>query len=100
MTQLSSAPPFDRTDRFLCYYINATSQLQMAQSTNLPSWKFERMIFPGQRLLFEAPLDALLEIYIHRAAATSLFAQIPCLHLRVFEKIAVSADRTPVTERL
>ncbi|WP_068814660.1 DUF1830 domain-containing protein [Phormidesmis priestleyi] len=100
MTQLPSAPPFDRTDRFLCYYINATSQLQMAQSTNLPNWRFEHLIFPGQRLLFEAPPDALLEIHIHRAAATSLLAQISCLQLRVYEKIAASADRTPVTERL
>jgi hypothetical protein len=99
MTQLSSAPPSDRTDRFLCYYINATSQLQMARITNLPDWRFERMIFPGQRLLFEAPPDALLEIHIHGAAAMSLFAQIPCLQLRVYEKIAASADRTPVTER-
>ncbi len=57
------------------------------------------MIFPGQRLLFEAPPDALLEIHIYRATATSLFAQIPCLQLRVFEKMAV-ADRTPLTERL
>ncbi len=99
MTQLSSAPPSDCPNRFLCYYINATSQLQMALINNLPDGRFERMIFPGQRLLFEASSDAQLDIYIHSATAMSLCAQIPCLQLRVYERVAAPADRTPVTER-
>ncbi|PSB20305.1 DUF1830 domain-containing protein [Phormidesmis priestleyi ULC007] len=99
MTQHSSASPSDGTDRVLCYYINATSQLQMARITHLASGCFERLIFPGQRLLFEAPPDALLEIHSSKATNTSLLAQIPCQQLRVYEKLA-SSDRTHVVERL
>ena len=99
MPQPSFALPSDGTDRFLCYYINATSQLQMARITHLSTGCFERVIFPGQRLLFEAPLDALLEIHSSKATNTSLLAQIPCQQLRVYEKLA-SSDRTDVVERL
>ncbi|MCY7320813.1 MAG: DUF1830 domain-containing protein [Phormidesmis sp. CAN_BIN36] len=99
MTQFSSAPLSDGADRVLCYYINATSQLQMARITNRSSGCFERLIFPGQRLLFEAPPDALLEIHSPEATSTSLLAQTPCQQLRVYEKLA-SSDRTDVVQRL
>ena len=96
MTQISSVPS-DGTDLVLCYYINATSQLQIARITHL-SIGFERMIFPGQRLLFEAPPDALLEIHCP-TTSPGLLAQIPCQQLRVHEKLAFS-DRTDVMECL
>ena len=99
MTQPSSALPANGTDRFLCYYVNATSQLQMARITHLSVQWFDRMIFPGQRLIFEAPLHALLEIYSCKATCTSLLAQIPCQQLRVYEKLA-SPDRPDAVERL
>lgn len=99
MTQLSSAPLSDGVDRVLCYYINATSQLQIARITDLSTGCFERMIFPGQRLLFEAPPDALLEIHSPKAMNTSLLTQIPCEQLRVHEKLAFS-DRTDVVQHL
>ncbi len=97
MTQISPVPA-DGTDRFLCYYVNATSQLQIARITHLSVRWFERMIFPGQRLLFEAPLQALLEIY-SCTTCTSLLAQIPCQQLRVYEKLAFP-DRPDAVERL
>ena len=99
MTQLSSAPLSDGGDRVLCYYINATSQLQIARITHGSIECFERMIFPGQRLLFEAPPDALLEIHSPKVTNTSLLTQVPCQQLRVYEKLT-SLDRTDVVERL
>ncbi len=98
MTPPSSVPA-DGVDRVLCYYVNATSQLQMARITNCSSGCFERLIFPGQRLLFEAPPNALLEIHSPEATSTSLLAQIPCQQLRVHEKLAFS-DRTDVVQLL
>ncbi len=100
MTQLSSALPSDSPDRCLCYYVNATSQLQMVRISHPVTGRFERMIFPGQRLLFEASPDALLEIHAHRATSPSLLAQIPCQQLRVQENLALTADRPDVVERL
>ena len=99
MPQHSSASSADGRDRFLCYYINATSQLQMARIAHLSTGCFERVIFPGQRLLFEAPSDALLEIHSSKATNSSFLAQIPCQQLQVCEKLA-SSDRTDVVQRL
>lgn len=49
----------------LCVYGNATSQIQIVQLMSIPNLNFERVVFPGQRLLFKALPNAQLEI--HRA---------------------------------
>src|SRR5579883_1235348 len=87
MVQTSTSLPGDWSDRILCCYENATNQLQVARIANIPNWLFERVVFPRQRLLFEALPDALLEIRISTAANVSLLAQIPCLRLQVREGI-------------
>jgi len=62
----------------LCCYINATSKIQVARITNVDDWYFERVVFPGQRLMFEAPLKALLEIHTGMMASAILSDTIPC----------------------
>ncbi len=32
---------------------------------NIPNWYFERVVFPGEQLVFEALPEAVLEIYSH-----------------------------------
>ena len=46
-----------------CFYINASDRVQVVRLTGSPHIDLERVIFPGQRLMFEAPLEAVLEVY-------------------------------------
>lgn len=73
-------------ERVLCCYINATSGLQIVRVINIPNWYFERVVFPGQRLLFETPRWAKLEIYIPQLPGTMLLGKILCESLRVKEE--------------
>ena len=50
--------------------------------TFLPGF-FERVIWPSQRLIFEAPLEAELEIYTGEMASAILSAKISCDRLQI-----------------
>lgn len=69
----------------LCYYANSTSQIQMVSVVQASQWLFERVVFPGQRFLFEAVPDALLEVRSPSALYGRLTRQIPCKELQVKE---------------
>ncbi|MEM9162389.1 MAG: DUF1830 domain-containing protein [Cyanobacteria bacterium P01_F01_bin.4] len=81
MTQILDSLPSDGQHAFLCCYVNATSKIQVARITNIPNWYFERVVFPGQRLLFEAIPHALLEIHTGMMASAILSDTIPCERL-------------------
>ena len=83
MTQTSTSLPDRWSQRILCYYENVTSQMQIARIANIPNGVFERVIFPRERLLFEALPEALLEV--RTSASVLLLDQIPCLSLQVRE---------------
>jgi hypothetical protein len=85
MAQILDPLPSNNKDQILCCYVNATSQIQIARITNIPNWYFERVIFPGQRLLFEAMSDALLEIHTGMMASAILSDTIPCDRIAVDE---------------
>lgn len=85
MAQLIDPLPPDNSDRIFCCYVNATSQIQIARITNIPNWYFERVVFPGQRLVFEAVADALLEIHTGMMASAILSDKIPCDRLCIHE---------------
>ena len=69
--------------KILCYYTNHTNQIQVARITNIPDWYFERVVFPGQRLLFEAIPSAELEIHTGYMASSLLSDHIKCDRLRL-----------------
>jgi hypothetical protein len=82
MAQIIDPLPPDTQEPSLCCYVNATSKIQIARITNIPNWYFERVVFPGQRLVFEAMPQALLEI--HSGMMSAIIADtIPCDRLRV-----------------
>jgi hypothetical protein len=83
MAQVTDPTPSDDSDTLLCCYVNATSKIQIARVSNVPNWYFERVVFPGQRLLFEAVPAALLEIHTGMMASAILSDTISCLQLRV-----------------
>jgi len=86
MAQILDPLPSDNKARILCCYVNATSNIQIARITNIPNWYFERVIFPGQRLVFEALPEALLEIHTGMMATAIVSDRIPCVRLSVEEK--------------
>ena len=83
MDQILDPLPTGQGRVLLCCYVNATSQIQVVRITNVPNWYFERVVFPGQRLVFEALPQALLEIHTGMMASAILSDTIPCEHLSI-----------------
>lgn len=83
MAQIFDPLPPDSQDLILCLYVNATSKIQIARITNIPNWYFERVVFPGQRLVFEALPQAQLEIHSGMIASAILSDTIPCQRLQI-----------------
>lgn len=68
---------------FLCCYINATAHIEIIRVTNIAHWYFERVVFPGQRLLFNAPALAKLEIHTGMSISSIISETIDCEDLRL-----------------
>jgi len=83
MAQILDPLPSNSDGQILCCYVNATSQIQIARISNIPNWYFERVVFPGQRLIFEALPEALLEIHTGMMASSVLSDTIPCERLQM-----------------
>ena len=91
MTQiLDSLPSGYSSSKMLCCYVNTTNRLQIARIANIPNWYFERTVFPGQRLLFEALPEAQLEIHTGRMASAILADTIKCESLQIKEGNSLS----------
>jgi len=75
----------------LCCYTNSTRQIQIARIIDVPNWYFERVIFPGEHLMFEAPQEAHLEIYTGSMASALLMDKIPCERLRVQSSVSAAS---------
>jgi len=85
MAQILDPLPSNSSGKILCCYVNATSHIQIARITNIPNWYFERVVFPGQRLVFEAVPSALMEIHTGMMASAILSDKIPCDRLQINE---------------
>ena len=81
MSQILDPIPENGKNHKTMSYLNATSSIQVARITNIANWYFERVVFPGQRLVFEAPLVANLEIHTGMMASAILSDTIPCERL-------------------
>jgi hypothetical protein len=86
MAQIFDPLPFNSSDQILCCYVNATSKIQVVRVTNIANWYFERVVFPGQRLVFESLPQAYLEIHTGMMASAILSDRIPCDRLQVEEE--------------
>jgi Domain of unknown function (DUF1830) len=83
MTQILDSLPTHYADRILCCYINHDRKMKVARITNIPNWYFERVLFPAERLLFEAPPEAQLEIYVTNLSTVVLVEVTACDRLSV-----------------
>ena len=80
---LDPLPQDNANNEVCCCYVNSTSQIQVARITNVQNWYFERVVFPGQRLIFESPSYGYLEIHTGMMASSILSDKIPCQQLVV-----------------
>ena len=67
----------------ICCYVNTSTHVEIARITNIPHWSFERVVFPGQRIFFEAPPMARLEIHTGIAISSILSETIDCQELQL-----------------
>ncbi|MBP0001669.1 MAG: DUF1830 domain-containing protein [Cyanobacteria bacterium SID2] len=98
MAQILDPLPKDSSNPVLCCYVNATSQIQVARITNISNWYFERVVFPGQRLVFETMPQAQLEIHTGMMASAILSDTIPCERLKVTTDFDGMKDSTAKEE--
>lgn len=67
----------------LCAYQNQTQTVQVIRIPDLPGQHFERVIFPGQRLMFYAPAPARLMVYTGSQAGALLADSLTCDRIQV-----------------
>lgn len=96
MAQVLDPLPSNTANRILCCYVNATSSIQIARISNIANWYFERVVFPGQRLVFEAVAEAMLEIHTGAMASAIISDTIPCGRLQINQDLPV-VEETHVT---
>jgi hypothetical protein len=99
MAQLIDPVPSNASDLICCCYINATSKIQVARITNIPNWYFERVVFPGQRLLFEALPEGQLEIHTGMMASSILSDTIPCTQIQITDDEVMEPSYLPREEQ-
>ena len=80
---LSSPVHTTDPELFLCCYVNATAHIEVVRITNIPLWHFDRVVFPGQRLIFEAPTAAKLEIHTGMSISSIISETIDCQKLQL-----------------
>lgn len=73
----------ESSSNILCFYINITSRIQFIRVTNIPNSNWEKVVFPGQRLIFEAMTSALLEIRTSESVTAIPADVISCEQLRI-----------------
>lgn len=99
MAQLIDPVPSNMSDLICCCYVNSTSKIQIARITNIPNWYFERVVFPSQRLLFEASPEGQLEIHTGMMASSILSDTIPCMQLEITDDAVIEPAYTHEEER-
>ncbi|XWK87073.1 MAG: DUF1830 domain-containing protein [Phormidium sp.] len=92
MAQILDPLPPNYKNGIVCCYVNATSKIQVIRISNIPNWHFERVVFPGQRLVFESMPQGLLEVHTGMMASAILSDKIPCITLRIDMELNESED--------
>jgi len=99
MTHVLDPLPAKYTDRILCYYVNFTRKLQIIRVINISGWHFECIVFPTERILFEALPEAQLEVHTTRLGCPILLEYIACNRLRTHEGSDASPPLNPESVR-
>jgi hypothetical protein len=81
MSQIFTSFPKRHAQKVLCCYSNTTAHIQIIKIANIQDFFFERVVFPGQRLLFEALPTAQLEIFTGDVMQAIVTDRILCQNL-------------------
>ncbi len=81
---LSNVP---QKSMILCSYQNLTKKLQIIRTKISTTGLFERVVFPGQHLLFEAEPEGDVEVYYPVSSDVIEMKKILSSHLKVDEVI-------------
>ena len=85
----------DSTPKILCFYSNGTRFIQIIRMANIAEPGLERVIFPGQRLLFEALPEAFIEISTANLNARIITKKIQCASIQVDEGLNIFRENIP-----
>ena len=88
MTQILDSLPADYADRILCCYVNNDRNIKVVRIINIAGWYFERVVFPGDRLLFESVSQAQLEVY------AMIFSTVALVEITACDRLAVKDPQT------
>lgn len=69
------------TSKMLCNYTNSTHKMQLIRVLDNHNCHYEKVIFPQQRILFEAILEGRLEVYIEQEGKPMLQEIFSCHNL-------------------
>lgn len=94
MSQILDSLPSHYSHRILCSYFNPTQQIQVVRITNVTGWYFERVVFPRDRILFEAIEAAILEVSHTLIGGAILVDPVACSQLQVSEGVHPHAGGT------
>jgi len=83
MAQILDSLPTNCDNRLLCCYSNADRKIKMARITNTPNRYVERVVLPGERLLFKALPESRLELYVTNLSTVALVEVTTCDRLAV-----------------
>jgi len=67
----------------LFYYRNVTSQIQIVRVDQSTSERFEKVVFPGEQILFYSTLESSFDVYTPTSTGLTLAVRVPCAQLRV-----------------
>jgi hypothetical protein len=85
LSLLTTKSPSEESSHSLCYYINDTSHVQVIRAMSGVTCHFERGVFSGEGVLFEAAPEFYLEIYSPLINGTRS-SKIDCKALHVSKK--------------
>lgn len=85
LSSLTDTSSSEAVKESLCYYINNTKCIQNIKIISEHRCLFERIIFSGERMLFEAPLEAYVKIHSFLLDGIQT-TEIECQWLYIAEK--------------
>ena len=85
MTLILDQLPASYGIKKLCCYFNESDKVQVVRISNIQNWYLERVVFPQENFLFEAPSKAELEVYQDANEGVQLLAKHSCYSLQVEE---------------
>ena len=83
MPRISKSLSIEPTKNILCYHHNSSAQMQMIKFFNNGINYSSKMVFPGQRIMFEAEPDSQVKILSNQKGNTLLSQLINCQDLQV-----------------